>query len=276
MTQINAMSGINQIVAYTNRKASQLPGASVSALSYVSSNTVLTASYLNSVASAINTLVNYIDSGIQLSRLASTPFTADKRLKASDLTAMQSALYPWVLNFSTFVGTGHNKHASEFTNPDSDYPGIFNSWAYGISSPYVLGKVEGSTLGVGSLHRERAGVYFPLDGIGTSATAVFGFTALATNTSESFSPALYLSSTDDSAFSTGWESNLDTLAGTCSAGNGAQTIAISNSVLASRQNATMSLILGTDVEMSGGGTTATGSYDVTNNSGGSFTLTITY
>lgn len=245
ITEINGQGGQNQILALINRRTAQVLPA-LSRFSYLSADgPMLSASQFG----ALQTRINAIRAAVNVSPYTFTYSPASGQLiYAAHFVELESALF-FSGNWS--VSNGANRIYLRTDNPYGTVSGAPTSRA--MTSGDFFGK--NYTHSSGNIKRQRGGMFFAIpSGSGSGGTFTLTF-AVGTfiDSLEAFTPACYASSTDDHAFGSGWQANLNTLLTGGTYGSSPQTFAVPGIVIAARAGSDLSLVFGEDAELTDGG-----------------------
>ena len=243
MAEINASSGINQIIAFLNRKQSQVNGAT--AISYLpNSNVTLSASFCTSIATAIDALQASIGNTTSTGTLA-----ANRPMSAAFWTACQANL---ALGYA--VGKAAGWVHTESQNPFGTHLSDPINTSETLPMPANIGLV-----GSGPYSRTRYGASFLMPTIsGTGANIEGTYTALWGGQSGGTDTSLYASTSDDHAYTPtepNWWKNRNNFCSSLnirfppSGPDEFHTWTIPNSALSGRFGSYLSLILGATSEL---------------------------
>jgi hypothetical protein len=247
MSEVNASSDQNQVVALANRRTSQIDNT-LSQFGYVAAGARPQASLVSNLQTRINLLRG--DAGV--APFAFTPVSSGTRIRAQDWLDLRTALdFTPVPPACSLAGIlyAHEKDNVYITNVLTPY----NNVSGGYPNNSWIGKHSTNTSGGGD--RWRLMVIFNVPS-GASALGSYRFDIALSgwlNQIEAFSPQFFAA---NSALTGGssWWTNRDHDLGSGTYGNSAsQAIAVPGSLVASRAGSTLCIVLGEDAEMSSSG-----------------------
>jgi hypothetical protein len=244
MTQVNASSDINQVIALCNRRTSQIDN-SLSQFSYAAPSASVTAA----LVTALQTRINALRGEVGVSSFSFTAVSSGKPIKAQDWIDLRSALV-----FTPSPITIYPSAYRQANNTANTYPTNNGAWGNTLyASGAIVGKQNTNTSGPGC-SRHRLGIAFSVPS-GANAYAAYTLNIVLENwgaTLESFLPHFYAAATDVPA---SWFTNRDYDLGSGSYGSSSnQAIPVPGALVAARAGGTLWVCIGEDLELIDGGT----------------------